>query len=106
MIKQTVLFIFFLFFIRITAVGQTTEKAIELIQPQTIYVNSVVSMAGKSRKVISFQLPQNTIRWYYCFSAFRNAQEVQNVKNTYNLFSKLCTILHQQDYNGNYPHPM
>lgn len=75
--------------------AQNFEKAVEVVQPQTIYVNSAVSMSGKSRKVISFQLPPNTIRWYYCFSAYRNSQDVQSVRNTYNLFSKLSLIIDQ-----------
>lgn len=84
-----------LFFVTAFASSQSTEKPVELIQSQTIYVNSAVSLSGKSRKVISFQLPANTIRWYYCFSTFRNEQDVQNVRNTYNLFSKLSLIIDQ-----------
>lgn len=75
--------------------AQNFEKAVEVVQQQTIYVNSAVSISGKSRKVISFQLPPNTIRWYYCFSAYRNSQDVQSVRNTYNLFSKLSLLIDQ-----------
>jgi hypothetical protein len=52
--------------------GQMAEKVIEVIQPQDIYVSSAFGISGKSRQVLSFQLPEKTIRWYYSFSAYRN----------------------------------
>jgi hypothetical protein len=75
--------------------GQSTEKAIEIIQPQTFYLKPAFSITGGSRQVIPIPLPKNTIRWYYCFSAYRNKEDVQKVSRTYNLFSKLSLMIDQ-----------
>lgn len=71
------------------AFSQRTEKFVEVIQPQEIYVNSASSFSGSSRKVISFQLPEKTIRWYYSFAAYRNEQANKNKSDKYNLLGKL-----------------
>lgn len=93
-VKKTFLKILLLFIGQIVF-GQSTEKAIEIIQPQTIYLKPAFSFTSGSRQVIPISLPKNTIRWYYCFSAYRNKEDVQKVSRTYNLFSKLSLMIDQ-----------
>lgn len=75
--------------------GQSTEKAIQIIQPQTVYLKPAFSITSGSRQVIPIPLPKNTIRWYYCFSTYRNKEDEQKVSRTYNLFSKLSLMIDQ-----------
>jgi hypothetical protein len=69
------------------------EKPVQLRPAETFHVNSVTSLTGSTRKLIQFQLPPNTVRWYYSFSAFRNAKDVSNVQEEFNLLSKLSHVI-------------
>jgi len=75
--------------------SQTKEKAIEIIKPQTICVNSITSLNGSTRKVIPIHLPPNTVKWYYSYSAFRNKQDLERVSSNFNLLSKLSYLVDQ-----------
>lgn len=86
------LFVCFLLCVNIQA---QTEMAVEVIQPQAICVNSVTAWNGTTRRVIPIKLPENTIRWYYSFSASRNKEDINIVTSTFNLFAKISFLLDQ-----------
>jgi hypothetical protein len=48
--------------------------------------------SGKSRIIIPVELPANTTHWFYRFSAYRSADEIEKVKSKFNLFSELTTL--------------
>jgi hypothetical protein len=54
-------------------------------------LNSTFS-TGKSRVTIPISLPENTVEWYYRFSASRNKEDIENVKTNFKLFSELATV--------------
>lgn len=83
-----------LYFISLSLCAQT-EMAVEVIQPQTICVNSVSAWSGSTRRVIPIKLPENTVRWHYSFSASRNKVETDRVSSTFNLLSKLSYLIDQ-----------
>ena len=73
------------------------EVAVQVIAPQTQVVNSMAGkLLGKKNQVsIAFQLPKNTIRWFYIFSASRNKEDVQRIHKGCNLFANLSYIIDQ-----------
>jgi hypothetical protein len=62
-------------------------------EPQDFFINGGVNAAfgGKSRVTLSVTLPENTVEWYYRFSASRNKEDIENVKSNFRLFSEIAT---------------
>lgn len=54
---------------------------------------SSLNSLGKTRHVVSFLLPANTVKWYFVYSASRNKEEVANTQNTFNLLGKLTRVI-------------
>lgn len=48
---------------------------------------------GNSRHVISFSLPENTVKWYYVYFASRNPEDVKNIEQAFNLVGKLSNYV-------------
>jgi hypothetical protein len=69
----------------------------KVITPVTDYfINSgsnATFRGGKSRVTFPVSLPRNTVEWYYQFSATRNEEEVQGVKQKFNLISELSNLI-------------
>lgn len=63
---------------------------------QDFFINGGLNasfMGGKSRVTIPIKLPKNTTEWYYRFSASRDPQDIENVKNNFKLIAELTTTL-------------
>lgn len=74
---------------------QLSEQVVEIIQSLSVRIHSVYSPLGRSTQVIQFQLPANTIRWYYSVSAFRDREDLQKQEAAFSLFSKLTYLVDQ-----------
>jgi tetratricopeptide (TPR) repeat protein len=73
-----------------------TEKAVQVISPETFVLNSennALFSDGVNKIVYSIKLPANTIRWFYVYSASRNKEKIQDVKNSSKLFSTLSKAI-------------
>lgn len=60
------------------------------------YINSgsnATFKGGKSRITINVPLPQNTVKWYYVFSASRDGHEIEQTHSSMNLLGEISTIL-------------
>lgn len=77
------------------------EKPISILDAQIVYLNSATNLTGKTRETIPIRLPANTIKWYYTFSAYREARDIQQVQSTFNLFSKLSYVIDQSGTTSN-----
>lgn len=85
--------------VRDTTYGYRTKqlKTVEKLETVTLqnekfYVNSrsnAFIKGGKSRVLVPVNLPENTVEWYYVFTASRNEDEVKQTLNTFNLASVL-----------------
>ncbi|PCH76321.1 MAG: hypothetical protein COB98_06550 [Flavobacteriaceae bacterium] len=75
-----------------TIVHTNILKAKKVESENKFYINSRSNdlvKGGKSRIILPIQIPKNTVRWYYEFTASRNESEVSNTINTFNLLSEL-----------------
>ncbi len=84
---------------------QTTKlKKVEVLETQTVqndkfYLNSKSNAyikGGKNRVLLPINLPENTVEWYYAFSASRNENEIQNTLNTFNLAGELTGFIKEK----------
>lgn len=67
------------FFILLTywSTGQSYETVYELVEvekEQTIYLNQLLRFKGKNKNYLQFQLPPNTVSWYYSFGTHVNKE--------------------------------
>ena len=51
------------------------------------------SINGKSRVILPITLPENTVKWFYKFAAFRNNEDLDKVKGTMNLLGELTKLI-------------
>lgn len=68
----------------------------EIAKNQHFYVNSgsnAFFKGGKSRVALPFNLPANTIKWYYTVSSFRDSNIVESTSNQINLVSDLTKLI-------------
>ena len=75
---------------------QTSYRAEVVQKPQDFYINSGSNRAllgGKSRITIPVKLPQNTVKWYYEFSASREEEDVNNVLGTLDLAGEISGLI-------------
>jgi len=73
-----------------------TLTPISVIEPQNFFVNSgsnAAFMGGKSRIIVPVTLPENTVEWFYRFSASRDAADIENVKKNFGLFGEVTKLL-------------
>lgn len=52
---------------------------------------------GRSLITIPINFPENTVKWYYEFSATQNKKELNKISNSFNLFSELTGLIEQFD---------
>tara|TARA_B100001245_G_C22830459_1_gene399436 strand:- start:14 stop:1036 length:1023 start_codon:yes stop_codon:yes gene_type:complete len=75
------------------------EYVPQVIVPSSdFYINSGSNAdfkGGKSRVVVPISIPENTVKWYYSFSAFREAEQVDNLHATFSLAGQLTRIIDQ-----------
>ncbi|QIJ89371.1 hypothetical protein C7H62_1562 [Mesoflavibacter sp. HG96] len=77
-------------------VKNETYKVQKVAENQHFYVNSgsnVLFRGGKSRVALPFNLPVNTIKWYYTVSSFRDSNIVESTSNQINLVSDLTKLI-------------
>ena len=63
---------------------------------QLFYVNSgsnAFFKGGKSRVALPFNLPQNTVKWYYTIVAFRDKNKVETMRQQIHLASDLTKLI-------------
>lgn len=73
-----------------------TYEVISIHSPQKFFVNSGTNAAikgGKSRVLLPVKLPNNTVKWYYEFSASRDEAFVDQVQKSFNLFGELVKLI-------------
>lgn len=79
-----------------TFVKSETYKVKELAKNQHFYVNSgsnAFFKGGKSRVSLPFNLPNNTVKWYYSISSFRDKTKVESTANQINLVADLTKLI-------------
>ncbi|MBT1705153.1 hypothetical protein [Chryseosolibacter indicus] len=67
---------------------------ISIHEVQDFFINGGLNATfanGKSRITIPISLPENTVEWYYRFSASRNKEDIENVKTNFKLLSEVAT---------------
>lgn len=74
-----------------------TYKTVTVLDPQAGYLVSYYN-SGNSRTIIPVTLPENTVRWYYEFTAYRNKADVEAVRNNFQLASELSTFIDQTGF--------
>jgi len=90
--------IILLFFIS-TQVNQSCNEAkkikpVEVLSTQRFYINSTLNeifKGGQSKVTVEITLPENTIEWYYAFSANR-INHFHEYETTFNLLSYLTYL--------------
>lgn len=75
--------------------GETYE--VETIHPpQEYYINSTNNadfLGGKSRVLLPLAFPQNTVAWFYEFSASRNKEEIRRFTESFAMISELTKLI-------------
>jgi hypothetical protein len=85
----------------INAFGQKfKEVPIQVLSPQFSYLNSeggkILSLGIKqSTLVFDIDLPENTIRWFYIFTASRSAEDIEKAQGNIKLFAQLTRVIDQ-----------
>ncbi len=74
--------ILFLFLVFSANAQRFKEVPIQVVAPQTMVVNSLGGkfLGKKNQVLLTFQLPENTIRWFYIFSASRDKATIDRDK--------------------------
>ncbi|MEY4834772.1 MAG: hypothetical protein RI980_887 [Bacteroidota bacterium] len=90
--KQIFTILFFAI-LTVSVNGQTVQKERKVVQvmtPQTFYLNggAKATFGGKSRIWFNIPLPKNTVEWYYSFTTTKN----QNSTSTIGLLSQLTRL--------------
>ena len=71
-------------------------KPVTIIEPSKYYVNSgsnATFLGGKSRISLLVQLPQNTVEWYYTFTASRDEELINKARSSSNLTGQLTRLI-------------
>lgn len=82
-----------LVFFQVIAYSQSTEVAVTVLQPQVFFLNSSLNITGQTTLVLDVDLPENTIKWYYTYSASRSAEQIKQAKSQFALLSQLTRII-------------
>lgn len=67
-----------------------------ILKSQEFYVNGGARSSvydGKSRVIVPISLPENTVKWYYRFAAYREKEELEQVSGLMDLFGELANII-------------
>lgn len=71
-------------------------KPVNILGPEKYYINSgtnALFKGGTSRVALPIQLPQNTVEWYYMFTASRDEEEIKKTKSSINLMGQLTRLI-------------
>lgn len=71
------------------------EVAVQVVQPQSLTVSSIGGkfLLKRNQISISFKLPENTIRWFYTFTASRNQEDVERTRQKIKLVAQLSKLI-------------
>ncbi|UOB15975.1 hypothetical protein [Abyssalbus ytuae] len=80
------------------------KNKIEVLETKTLqnekfYLNSrsnAYVKGGKNRVFFPIYLPENTVEWYYVFSASRNEDDIKNTITSFSLASELTGIINNK----------
>ncbi|MBC5994021.1 DUF1036 domain-containing protein [Pontibacter cellulosilyticus] len=75
-------------------VTKKTYRTVTVLKPQVGYLVSYYN-SGNSRTYIPVILPENTVEWYYEFTAYRNEAELQAAQEKFKLASELTLLIDQ-----------
>lgn len=62
-------------------------------QPQHFFLNGASNVLGRTRVTLPVNLPENTERWYYTYSSFREEDEAKRISKTFDLAGQLAGYL-------------
>jgi hypothetical protein len=74
-------------------VDTVSYKAKTVHKPQHFFLNSVGNVLGRTRVTLPVNLPENTERWYYTYSAYREEEEAQRISKTLDLAGQVAGYL-------------
>lgn len=80
--KVILLGLLFVFFVGYSQVQTKTQKAIQILEPQSFYLNGGTRnmVGGNSRTGFIINLPPNTVEWYYTFTTEPNKNQEDNLQ--------------------------
>jgi len=67
------------------------NKVVQILEPQTFYLNSKTKIGGKNRIDFQIILPENTVEWYYSFTTAENKDA--NSASGLNLLTQLSRLV-------------
>lgn len=59
-------------------------------QSQHFFLNSASNLIGRTRVTLPIELPENTVRWFYTYTCFRDAEQAQKISKTFDLAGQLA----------------
>ncbi|WP_340076039.1 hypothetical protein [Leptobacterium sp. I13] len=76
---------------------RTIDKTVtESLQNEQFYLNSrsnTVLKGGKNRVILPVNLPENTVEWFYVFTASRNEDDIKNTLHSFDLAASLTKFI-------------
>jgi hypothetical protein len=74
----------------------TTYRPVQVINENHFYLNGgrISMVGGRSRLAFKIRLPQNTVRWYYSFTAAAGNNPTHQIQ----LFSKLTKLIDKSGF--------
>lgn len=71
-------------------VDTTLYVAKTVHQSQHFFLNSASNLMGRTRVTLPIELLQNTVRWFYTYTCFRDAEQAQKISKTFDLAGQLA----------------
>lgn len=65
-------------------------------EPQKFFINATVNelfSEGNSRTAVPLNFPDNTVKWYYEFSAYRDEEALDKIYDSFNLVAELSNLI-------------
>ena len=59
-------------------------------QSQHFFLNSITNVMGRTRVTLPVELPKNTVRWFYTYTCFRDAEQAQKISKSFDLAGQLA----------------
>ena len=73
--KKLLLLLYLLFIVPVFSQSKAqVRKSVQVLEPQSAYINSATNLGGKTRIYYKIDLPANTVEWYYVFTTTPNPQ--------------------------------
>ncbi|GHN02037.1 hypothetical protein WSM22_35260 [Cytophagales bacterium WSM2-2] len=72
---------------------------VSVAAPMDYFINGPTDTTGLVRLMIPLTLPENTIEWYYRFTASKNQEDIQSFMKSYNLLSEIISRMNVRGSN-------